>query len=60
MDAGLGQARRFGDLLLSVPLLDGFADQPVSLGVQPLCAADFVPYLTKLGQRVLACHSISL
>lgn len=60
MDASLGQARRLGDLLLSVPLLDRFADQPVSLGMQPFYAADFVPYLTKLGQRVFACHSISL
>jgi hypothetical protein len=60
VDASLGQARRFCDLLLRVPLLDRFADQPVSLGVQLLGAADFVPYVAKLGQRVLACHSISL
>jgi hypothetical protein len=49
MDAGLGQARRLRDLLLCVPLLGGLADQPVSPGVQPFYAADFVPYLTKLG-----------
>jgi hypothetical protein len=49
MDAGLRQARRFGDLLLGMPLLDRFVDQAVSLGVQPLGAADFVSYLAKLG-----------
>lgn len=59
MDAGLRQARRFGDLLLGVTLLDRFADQAVSLGLQLSCAADFVSYLAKLGQRVFACHSIS-
>jgi hypothetical protein len=42
MDAGLRQARRFGDLLLGVALLDRFADQAVSLGLQLSCAADFV------------------
>jgi hypothetical protein len=60
VDAGLGQARRLCDLLLRVPLLDRFTDQAVSLGVQLFGAADFVPYLAELGQRVLACHSISL
>jgi hypothetical protein len=60
MDSGLGQARRLGDLLLGVPLLDRFADQAVALGVQLFSTADFVPYLAKLGQRVFACHSISL
>jgi hypothetical protein len=59
MDASLRQARRFCDLLLRVSLLDRFADQAVSLGLQLSCAADFVSYLTKLGQRVFACHSIS-
>jgi hypothetical protein len=59
VDASLGQARRFCDLLLSVPLLDRVSDQSVSLGMQLFGAADFVPYLAKLGQRVLACHSIS-
>jgi hypothetical protein len=49
MDAGLRQARRFRDLLLRVPLLDRFSDQPVSLRVQLRSAADFVPYLAKLG-----------
>jgi len=49
MDAGLRQARRCGDLLLGVSLLDRFADQVVSLGVQPLGAADFVSYIAKLG-----------
>jgi hypothetical protein len=59
MDASLRQARRFGDLLLGVALLDRFAYQAVSLGLQLSCAADFVSYLAKLGQRVFACHSIS-
>jgi hypothetical protein len=60
VDASLRQARRLCDLLLRMPLLDRFADQPVSLGVQLFGATDFVPYMAKLGQRVLACHSISL
>jgi len=59
MDASLRQARRFCDLLLRVALLDRFADQAVSPGLQLSCAADFVSYLAKLGQRVFACHSIS-
>lgn len=49
MDTGLGQARRLGDLLLSMSLRRGLANQPVSLGVQPLYAADLVSYLAKLG-----------
>jgi hypothetical protein len=60
VDASLGQARRFRDFLLRVPLLNRFVDQAVSLRVQLFGAADFVPYLAELGQRVLACHSISL
>jgi hypothetical protein len=60
VDASLGKARRFGDLLLRVSLLDRFSDQAVSLGLQLLCAADLVPYLAKLGQRVVAGHAISL
>jgi hypothetical protein len=59
MDASLRQARRFCDLLLRVALLDRVADQAVSLVLQLSCAADFVSYLAKLGQRVFACHSIS-
>jgi len=49
MDAGLREARRICDLLLGVPLLDCFSDQPVSLGAQLLCAADFVSQMSKLG-----------
>jgi hypothetical protein len=49
MDTSLGQARRFGDLLLCMPPGGGLANQPVSLRVQPLYAADLVSYLAKLG-----------
>jgi hypothetical protein len=60
MDARLRQTRRTGNLLLRKSQLGGFANQPVSLWVELLCAADLFSYRSKLGQRVLAGHSISL
>jgi hypothetical protein len=60
VDPWLREARRFRDLLLRESLLSGFADEQVSLGIQLLCAADLLSYLSKLGQRVFAGHALSL
>lgn len=59
IDAGVVNTRRFCDLSLRIPLLDGLADQPIALGNKCVYAADFVSYPTEAGQRVFACHSIS-
>jgi hypothetical protein len=59
VDAGVVNTRRFCDLPLRIPLLDGLTDQAIALGKKCVCAADFVSYPSEAGQRIFACHSIS-
>jgi hypothetical protein len=59
VDPSVMDTRRFCDLPLRIPLLDGLTDQAIALGNKGVYAADFVSYPTEAGQRVVACHSIS-
>jgi hypothetical protein len=59
VDASVVDTRRFCDLSLRIPLLDGLTDQAISLGIKCVFAADFVSYPSEAGQRIVVCHTIS-
>jgi hypothetical protein len=59
IDPGMVDARRRSDLPLGIALLHRLMNQAISLGKKCFYAADFVPYPSEPGQRILACHSLS-